>query len=310
MLNTSESGDAVERLRLTSELPYFDEAQSLGFKPVKVLRNSDRFITYKVTKDGQAFFLKGAKDIELKKLRNEVWFAEQLNQSTSAPGVAPGIISVNDKWYVSEFFEADPLCVEAACFSTDLTVHTRTLTAILLQIDELPVPSDRPKKIFQGTFEKLLKEAQLAVDGGVVSRTTATKALQQVEPLRHKVETRVQHGDFTPWHIFDLRQGKYGIVDAEHAGNLPRFNDLANLYTRLFNRCNSPSSAAAVLRSFIEGIDINKAEFWFAFWPIITEKALMGCSDALIDWVGHDYKASSVVLLERCVAKDTSALLD
>lgn len=309
MTERSQSGDMRERL-LHENLPHIHDLHALGYEPVEVLRNNERYIAYKLVKEGRTFFFKAVQGVEPEKIQNEIWFARKLRTADDSSVQSPNLYEYGSTWYIVDFFDTEPLCIEATCFTADLSKVQDALVKITSEIDKLPVGPEKPQ---EGLRESILKGAEkhgrLALEKGLISHDDMRRALEQINTGLEGMEVRVQHGDFTPWHIFDLGDQTYGLVDAEHAGVKPRFSDLATLYVRLFNRCNAPEVARKVLKGFIESLHISEDKFWKAFLPLLTQKALMGCSDSLIDWVQHNYKVASVQLLRDCLDKDIDALV-
>lgn len=58
------------------------------------------------------------------------------------------------------------------------------------------------------------------------------------------LEKRPRHGDFTPWHIFKLKTGELGLIDAEHAlTNGVAYYDIGYFVQRVFCVLKNPDLA-------------------------------------------------------------------
>lgn len=97
------------------------------------------------------------------------------------------------------------------------------------------------------------------------------------------LEMQLQHGDLTPWQIFD-RHGEWVVYDGEKAGtHLPRYNDLAYGFGRLYTRLQSPDAARQLLGAFVHHATIDQDEFMHAFLPVLTFRAVGMIGDAYLD---------------------------
>ena len=125
-----------------------------------------------------------------------------------------------------------------------------------------------------------------------------TKARELI--LGDRLSYRIQHGDLTPWQMFEQGQD-WIIYDGEKAGDhLPRFNDLAYGYGRLFTRLKDSETAAVMLEAFINESNTDRVAFFKQFLPVMTFRATGMLADAYTDR-GHDnYIGEANQLLELC----------
>lgn len=94
---------------------------------------------------------------------------------------------------------------------------------------------------------------------------------------------RLQHGDLTPWQIFELGK-EWVIFDGERAGDdLPRFNDLAYSYGRLAIRCGDKLAADYMVEEFVKRRSVNITKFWKQFRPVLAFRLLGMIGDATRD---------------------------
>jgi len=139
-----------------------------------------------------------------------------------------------------------------------------------------------------------------------VPRLDEAKAL--VKDYLPAVTTRMQHGDLTPWQIFD-EVNTWIIYDGEKCGtDLARYNDLAYGYGRLFTLLRSRESAAWLLNAFIAAAKVDERKFADQLLPIMTARAIGMLSDALHDRITDDYVAHAELLLDLCLTRDISNL--
>lgn len=139
-----------------------------------------------------------------------------------------------------------------------------------------------------------------------VERLDEAKLL--VSDYRSNVMTRMQHGDLTPWQIFD-DDGIWIIYDGEKCGtDLARYNDLAYGYGRLFTLLRSRDAASNLLNTFMEIANVDKNEFTSQFLPVMTGRAVGMLSDALHDRDKNDYVGQASLLLDLCLTRDIDQL--
>lgn len=107
-----------------------------------------------------------------------------------------------------------------------------------------------------------------------------TRAHQLIFKNSFDITYRLQHGDLTPWQIFEQGQD-WIIYDGEKSGDhLPRFNDLAYGYGRLFTRLKDAETAATMLKRFITYSGVEPTAFFKQFLPIMTFRAIGMLADA------------------------------
>lgn len=117
----------------------------------------------------------------------------------------------------------------------------------------------------------------------------------------------VQHGDLTPWQMFE-KDNKWIIFDGEKAGtHLPRFNDLAYAYGRLATRFLDREAASELLSAFLDKSGLDRRVFEAYFMPVMTFRAVGMIADTL-KTNEHDAIECAYELLEDCLTRDLSRL--
>lgn len=158
----------------------------------------------------------------------------------------------------------------------------------------------RTKKFFK-VWERWLGDNKSRV-------TRLDEARVLVEEYEGMTSVRMQHGDLTPWQIFD-NEGTWVVYDGEKSGtDLLRYNDLAYGYGRLFTVLRSPESAAQLLNEYIKVSKVNEEQFAKQFLLVMTGRAVGMLSDALRDRDTDDYVQGAVLLLDLCLDRDLSHL--
>lgn len=87
-----------------------------------------------------------------------------------------------------------------------------------------------------------------------------------------------RHGDFTPWHLMKLNDGKLALIDGEHAmSDGVEHYDIAYLVQRIHTICNQPEIAINILEEVKRtGHDIRKLK------TVMSARAIGGYLDAAL----------------------------
>lgn len=97
--------------------------------------------------------------------------------------------------------------------------------------------------------------------------------LKIVEDGSKKLLEKPRHGDFAPWHLFFLKNGKLGLIDAEHAmGNGVEGYDLAYFIQRIFSVSKNPILAKKILKA-AKVLELNKLK------TVLAARAIGGFLD-------------------------------
>jgi hypothetical protein len=133
-----------------------------------------------------------------------------------------------------------------------------------------------------------------------IMQPTLTKAIEIITTNEGDISYRVQHGDLTPWQMFEQGQD-WIIFDGEKSGDhLPRFNDLAYGYGRLYTRLRDSETAAEMLEKFIVYSGMDRNIFFTQFLPVMTFRATGMLADAYNDKERENYVEQANDLLALC----------
>lgn len=87
----------------------------------------------------------------------------------------------------------------------------------------------------------------------VIEKYNVLKLLEIVKHGYLSLNKRPRHGDFTPWHMFDLKNNKIGLIDAEHAmANGIEYYDISYFIQRVFSVLEEEEFARKILTKLIE----------------------------------------------------------
>ncbi len=134
------------------------------------------------------------------------------------------------------------------------------------------------------------------------------EAHKRLESVHFKLTKCLQHGDLTPWQIFDLK-GNWIVYDGEKCGtDLFRFTDLAYGYGRLYTTLGSRVTAQQLLREFMEHHAMEREQFMKEFLPVLIHRAVGCLADAYNDAPEHDYIELAEELLDAALDKNIAAI--
>ena len=270
--------------------------------------------------DGQGLFSKKAYQLEMVPLlQNELLWHDFMQQVTSTfPGLrlrSPRVIEEKDDEIIFEHIEAP-----FVSSPDDKIIHDHDierLASVLIALDQVAggwssahavddANNNLPYDNLSFSWEDWYKETKPA---GLVTEEMMRQAKSLLAQYAACVTPRLQHGDFTPWHIFD-QGGEWIIYDGEHASQMkPRFFDLAYLYSRIFTRQKNAEAAGRILQNFVGKIDMDEDDFFKAFLPLLVSRSLGMFLDALHDKKSVDYTLEAKNLYKLCVARDINLLL-
>jgi hypothetical protein len=90
-------------------------------------------------------------------------------------------------------------------------------------------------------------------------------------------KTCVTHGDFVPWHMFDMGN-KFLLIDGEHGcSKMPFFYDVAYFYHRVFTAVESPAIANLYIKKIYDKIPFKmKTKFRNYFMANLSNRLISG----------------------------------
>ncbi len=110
----------------------------------------------------------------------------------------------------------------------------------------------------------------------VVKTYQVDALLELVKTNAHLLKKNTRHGDFTPWHIFLLDNGKLGLIDGEHATSEGvEYYDIAYLIQRVFQVLENERLAEEIYDRLVDrGYDVIKLR------TVLAARAIGGFLDA------------------------------
>lgn len=99
--------------------------------------------------------------------------------------------------------------------------------------------------------------------------------LKVISQARFQVKRAFNHGDFVPWHMYALKNNKFGLTDAEHGGFGAQYYDVAYFYTRVRQSLEEKELARKFLLEFRKLL-LKKEQnnFWSELKPVVAQRLI------------------------------------
>ncbi len=294
----------------TDRTSKFKQILSLFDEPV-IFNNqngrNDRFAYAVAFRDGKKVFIKHAisDDAQGGFRREQQWSEFMLHVSSAYPGEylsGPTILDIigNDT-IVFEYINAPQVAKshDINKWQGNILRYARMLQ-VLDEASEGWLPVNVQDDMSRATN---FYDAWTRWLGDNKSRVTRlAEARQLVEDALPRLERRMQHGDLTPWQIFE--QGdNWVIYDGEKCGtDLLRYNDLAYSYGRLATNLRSIETSRSLLAQYLSQSGLSHDEFMQNFQPAALIRSVGMLSDAYRNaLLGDDYIDEAEELMRICL---------
>lgn len=210
--------------------------------------------------------------------KNECWWQEKVGSQlirsdilrvpkTIEKGFSQGKLF----YYIGDFFGENVLASQFPPDEKRLAEWLSKIAGMAYRLGQLECRKDLKKK-YLPAGEKLLEAAAEWVSQVNVDLEPLLKI---IESVKNNISRCCGHGDFTPWHMYELEDGKIGLVDAEHAGWGPKYYDVAYFYTRVRNGLKNKQLANQFLINF-KGLLPKKDQvvFWDEIKPVLAQRLI------------------------------------
>ena len=262
---------------------------------------TDRYSYAIVEHDNKKLFLKTSlKPVGIGDIRRELVWADFMaiveRQHPAARIRSPRDIQLLDESNLLMEHIAAPVVAEpgdAVAWGSHIDRYIDVLTVLDKTAETYVVPDSLrtyKSRSLDDTLKRWLRDIDTTPD--------IDQGLDCVRQHESKLDYRLQHGDLTPWQIFDV-SGDWVIFDGERAGDdLPRYNDLAYSYGRLAIKCRDIEAADYMLSQFIHRQELEFDVFWDDFMPVALFRVLGMIGDAARD------KSSADLSIARSLLQD------
>jgi len=120
--------------------------------------------------------------------------------------------------------------------------------------------------------------------------------LEVIKSSSGEIKEIFSHGDFVPWHMYDLGHNKFGLIDSEHGGWKPKYYDVAYFYLRVRQSLGEKELAKKFLLEFIDLLTENeKITFWSEFKPVLAQRLIGNFWE-----VEKNHDTGQGIALKRC----------
>lgn len=255
-----------------------------------------RHVTGKLKKGGQLFFFKMATTEGIaERTKNEFAWNKEVNKhvgNKKQPFLIPknrdgGYYKDTLFYFISDFFKGDYLATKYPPDKKDLKSWLEKIATTALFIQNLP-EMDLPKN--EGSRRKLSESGmtkaeymhQKASKWAESFDTDVSDLLEIMRNAEQAVKTATNHSDFVPWHMRRTEDGRFGLVDGEHASSFGvKYYDTAYFYHRVYTSLEEPNLAKQFLK--ILKTQLNNKErglFLEEIRPVLALRCIGGFFDA------------------------------
>jgi len=251
-----------------------------GYQVVKIERYW-RHVTAVVERGKKQYFFKMATTIKTGKMtKNEYSWNERvrLQINSETPFLVPqnydqGFYQDNLFFFISDYFGKETLADQFPPNPKQLNKWLSKVARTAFLISQIKIKDEPEKKPNERTIgEHLISSAS---EWAAQVEYNLQPLLTIIKKANQKAERRWRHGDFVPWHMYDLKKGKFGLVDAEHGGNGLRYYDAAYFYIRVRQSLGKEEWAKAFLSEFKNLLPKKeKPLFWRDLKPILAERLI------------------------------------
>lgn len=168
-----------------------------------------------------------------------------------------GFYNQNLFYFISDYFEGKMLA-QKPLDNTSIENYSQNLSSIIDLsefIQELEVNSLSPKddEEYKSWYLNKTLSWYEAIPQDITDKYLLNDLLTIVKDGYLNLERKTRHGDFTPWHMFELQNGKIGLIDGEHAmRNGVKYYDISYLIQRTFSVLKKPQLAKKIIDILIE----------------------------------------------------------
>jgi hypothetical protein len=256
-----------------------DFLKKKGYKVTKIERPW-RHVVAVIEKDNRRLFFKMATTVKTSKMTENEYNWNKLvglQLNSKSPFLVPQNIEQDffQKrlfFFIGDYFGNQTLADKCPPRVKQLDKWILKITEAVHLISLIDCqPSDKQKAKSVGEY--LIESAS---EWASQVNSNVQPLLKIIKNSKQQAKKCLAHGDFVPWHMYDLKNGKFGLVDAEHGGCGLRYYDVAYFYVRVRQSLGEKELAKKFLLAFRNLLpDVDKRNFWNDLKPILCQR-LMG----------------------------------
>lgn len=291
-----------EKLSLNEIEAYFKKN---GYK-VRRIWNGNRHMLGVLTKAGVKFFLKLSTSVGisvvtqdeynwnnffLKYFPKDLLFKVPISYSSGF---------YQDKYFylITDYFDGKLLCEISDTYrkSDYLTQYLPQIIELSEQIQKLPSVDflGKANKDYRKIFLDKVNNWFVDIPVNIQQKYKIKILLDIVKNGVNELSGKPRHGDFTPWHMIELRNHRLGLIDGEHASPFGIENyDICYFIQRVFSVLKNPEIAKDIhSKLLLRGYEADKLKIILAARAIggfldesLNRKANYAFADDFSEWV-------------------------
>lgn len=234
--------------------------QAKGYQ-VSNLQNSGRHITGILTKVGTTYFLKlsTSEGISVVTKNEFKWNNNFSNHFPNTEYRVPknydsGLFDGRYFYLITDYFDGKLLC-KFRSSSEDVDQLVEYIPQII-QLSEIIQGLSTVEGDYQKKFINKVKAWFNDIPADIRQKYNVVSLLEIVEQGVSCLQKKPRHGDFAPWHIFQLSDGAIGLIDGEHAlVDGVEYYDICYFIQRVFSVLRKPDIAKKIY------LELEKREY-------------------------------------------------
>lgn len=231
----------TEKLDLTNVKNFFSKKYK-----VKKLWQEQRHVLGIIEKDNQELFLKLASTEGIGAVTQiEYKWNEEFNKLVSRKSKFWVPLNVDSGFYnnlfylITDIFEGEMLAErpQENLLNKDFKEHISSIIEYSELIQNLKINelSEKDSEEYKQWFLNKTKSWYDAIPIDILEEYKVNELLDIVKKGYLNLEKKPRHGDFTPWHMFKLKDKVIGLIDGEHAmKNGVEYYDIGYFMERLY----------------------------------------------------------------------------
>ncbi|MBU0569283.1 aminoglycoside phosphotransferase family protein [Patescibacteria group bacterium] len=273
--------------------------QEKGYAVIN-LHQQWRHVSGLVRKNNKELFFKMATTIKTGRMTKVEFSWNELvskNLPPDAPfkvpyGVEKGLYDERLFFFISEYFDSETLADKYPPGTKGLAGWIPVVakaTHIIGNIKQWPKVEGRRQSVGENLVES-------ATEWASQLQSNTEQLLEIIEKSEKGIKEVFNHGDFVPWHMYDLDGKKFGLVDAEHGGWKAKYYDVAYFYLRVRQSLGEKELATRFLLEFVDLLTKQeKSAFWDELRPVLAQRLIGNYWEA-----EKKHDVGTGVVLQKC----------
>lgn len=204
------------------------------YSNLRVIRENQRYATYRAEHEGASVFIKQARSAGLADgIRRELWGLETFRQLSEVHDLGfqvPRVVAIGDDYIVTSWAQGKPVDFDPASahFDKDIEFFADSL-ARLDMLTSFAMPTRAKLALDSTGIDRLKNKLQQTAYLDYFDEALIDHCFEYLYKNTEILVARLTHADFTPGNVL-VHSGQRTLVDYESVSLLwPRFYDLVNL---------------------------------------------------------------------------------